>query len=161
MNTAGRIDTVEDFSILVQQALVVIVTSYREKWCPFCRTYLREFDSVRRNPPRSALLVGISVDTFDECKELQKKLKLGYDLIPDETLVMRQLLKVTTGKGHGKEAYLQPSVFVFKDGEKCFEWIQEPKLLNLGGAIGRLPVKAIVQKVTDISERKDKGINHP
>jgi peroxiredoxin len=151
MNMVSRIDTEKDFTTLIQQAPLVIVTSYRGNWCPFCRTYLREFDKARLNLPDNALLIGISVDSFDECKELQNKLKLGFDLIPDETLVMRELLNVTTGKGHGKEAYLQPSVFVFKDGEKSYEWIQEPKLLNLGGAIGRLPVETVVQKAVDIS----------
>jgi peroxiredoxin len=151
MNMVSRIDTEKDFTTLIQQVPLVIVTSYRGNWCPFCRTYLREFDKARLNLPDNALLIGISVDSFDECKELQNKLKLGFDLIPDETLVMRELLNVTTGKGHGKEAYLQPSVFVFKDGEKSYEWIQEPKLLNLGGAIGRLPVETVVQKAVDIS----------
>lgn len=151
MNAVSRIDTVEDFSILVQQAPLVIVTSYRGKWCPFCRTYLRELDEARRILPRDTLLVGISVDTFEECRELKNKLGLGYDLIPDETLIMRELLNVTTGKGHGKEAYLQPSVFMFKDGANFFEWIQEPKLLNLGGAIGRLPIEKVVQKAAEIS----------
>ena len=151
MNTVTRIDTSEDFSVLIEQAHLVIVTSYRGNWCPFCRTYLREFDAARQNLPNDTLLVGISVDTYNECKELQKKLRLGYDLIPDETLILRELLNVTTGKGHGKEAYLQPSVFIFKDGEKSFEWIQEPKLLNFGGAIGRLPVEKVVQKAADIS----------
>jgi peroxiredoxin len=148
MNKVNRIDTTEDFSVLVQQAPLVIVTSYRGNWCPFCRTYLREFDKARLNLPDSALLIGISVDTFDECKDLQKKLELGFDLIPDETLVMHDLLGVKTGKGHGKEAYLQPSVFVFKNGKKSFEWIQEPKLLNLGGAINRLPVTKVIQNIT-------------
>jgi peroxiredoxin len=151
MNMVSRIDTEKNFATSIQQAPLVIVTSYRGNWCPFCRTYLREFDKARLNLPDNALLIGISVDSFDECKELQNKLKLGFDLIPDETLVMRELLNVTTGKGHGKEAYLQPSVFVFKDGEKSYEWIQEPKLLNLGGAIGRLPVETVVQKAVDIS----------
>jgi peroxiredoxin len=151
MNMVSRIDTEKDFTTLIQQAPLVIVTSYRGKWCPFCRTYLLELDAARRNLPHNALVVGISVDTLEECKELQNKLGLGYDLIPDETLIMRELLNVTTGKGHGKEAYLQPSVFVFKDGEKSYEWIQEPKLLNLGGAIGRLPVETVVQKAVDIS----------
>ena len=151
MNTVSRIDSAEDFATLVQQAPLVIVTSYRGKWCPFCRSYLLELDAARRNLSSNALLVGISVDTLEECKELQKKLGLGYDLIPDETLIMRELLYVTTGKGHGKEAYLQPSVFVFKNGEKSYEWIQEPKLLNLGGAIGRLPVETVVQKAVDLS----------
>ena len=151
MNTVSRIDNTEDFSTLIQQAPLVIVTSYRGNWCPFCRTYLREFDRARRDLPEAALLVGISVDALDECKALQHKLKLGYDLIPDENLVMRDLLGVKTGKGHGKEAYLQPSVFVFNNGEKSFEWIQEPKLLNLGGAINRLPVAKIVQSINTFS----------
>ena len=43
------------------------------------------------------------------------------------------------------------SVFIFKDGEKSFEWIQEPELLNFGGAIGRLPVEKVVQKAAEIS----------
>jgi peroxiredoxin len=151
MNMVSRIDTEKNFATSIQQAPLVIVISYRGKWCPFCRTYLLELDKARRNLPRNALLVGISVDTLEECKELQNKLGLGYDLIPDETLIMRELLNVTTGKGHGKEAYLQPSVFVFKDAEKSYERIQEPKLLNLGGAIGRLPVETVMQKAVDIS----------
>jgi peroxiredoxin len=150
MNMVSRIDTEKDFTTLIQQAPLVIVTSYRGKWCPFCRTYLLELDKARQNLPRNALLVGISVDTLEECKVLQNKLELGFDLIPDETLVMHDLLGVKTGKGHGKEAYLQPSVFVFNNGEKSFEWIQEPKLLNLGGAINRLPVAKVMQNITQI-----------
>jgi peroxiredoxin len=150
MNIVSRIETAKDFTTLIQQAPLVIVTSYRGKWCPFCRTYLLELDKARLNLPDNALLIGISVDTFDECKELQNKLKLGFDLIPDETLVMHDVLGVKTGKGHGKEAYLQPSVFVFNNGEKSFEWIQEPNLLNLGGAINRLPVAKVMQNIAQI-----------
>ena len=97
------------------------------------------------------MLVGVSVDDVDECIRLQEKLKLGFQLISDENLIMRDLLNVTTGKGHGKEAYLQPSVFIFIDGKKSFEWIQTPKLLNLGGAIGRLPIDAVKQKLAELS----------
>ncbi len=147
MNSILRIDTADDFRSLIKQCPLVVVTSYRGNWCPFCRNYLREFDNAHKNFPPKSLLVGISVDTVDECKNLQVKLGLGFDLISDETLVLRELLKVNTGKGHGKEAYLQPSVFVFKDEEKTFEWIQEPKLMNLGGAIDRLPVSRVVEKV--------------
>ena len=146
----SRIDSEKDFATLTQQAPIVIVTSYRGDWCPFCRAYLREFDEARLQLPDDALLVGISIDTFEECKALQKKLELGFDLMPDETLVMRDLLGVKTGKGHGKEAYLQPSVFVFSKGEKSFEWIQEPKFLNLGGALSRLPVTTVIQNVARI-----------
>lgn len=106
---------------------------------------------MHNNFPSNSLLVGISVDTVDECKNLQAQLGLGFDLISDETLILHKLLKVNTGKGHGKEAYLQPSVFVFKDGVKVYEWIQESKLLNLGGAIDRLPVSKVVEKIAEYS----------
>ena len=79
MSAVSRIDTTEDFSTLIQLAPLVVVTSYRGSWCPFCRTYLREFDMARRGLPDDALLVGISVDTFDECKELQKKLQQKHN----------------------------------------------------------------------------------
>jgi peroxiredoxin len=72
----SRIDTEEDFTTLIQQAPLVIVTSYRGMWCPFCRTYLLKFDKARLNVPDNALLIGISVDSFDECKELQNKLTM-------------------------------------------------------------------------------------
>ena len=150
-STIQRIETAKDFSALIQQAPLVVVTSYRGSWCPFCRKYLREFDQVRRSFPENSLLVGVSVDTLDECKKLRGKLNLSFDLIPDETLVMRDLLNVAIGTGHGKEAYLQPSVFVFKDGEKSFEWIQQPKLLNLGGAIDRIPVNKVAQEIAALS----------
>jgi peroxiredoxin len=146
----NSINTAEDFNALIQQAPLVVVTSYRGKWCPFCRTYLREFDEARKSFPAGTLLVGISVDTVDECEKLKHKLGLGYELVSDETLIMRELLNVNTGKGHGKEAYLQPSVFIFKDGEQVFEWIQEPTLMNLGGAISRIPVSKVTETLTNI-----------
>jgi peroxiredoxin len=129
----------------------VVVTSYRGDWCPFCRKYLAEFDQARNNFPNNVLLVGVSVDSVDDCRNLQQKLGLGFDLISDEKLVMRELLNVKTGKGHGKEAYLQPSVFIFRDGDKMFQWIQEPKLMNLGGAIDRFPVSKVTQQVAELA----------
>jgi peroxiredoxin len=117
----------------------------------FCRKYLVEFDQASKNFTDNVLLVGISVDTVDECRNLQQKLGLGFDLISDEKLIMRELLNVNTGKGHGKEAYLQPSVFIFRDGDKAFQWVQEPKLMNLGGAIDRFPVSKVAQQVAELA----------
>ena len=151
MNSIDRINTADDFSALITQAHLVIVTSYRGNWCPFCRKYLAEFDQARNNLPDNVLLVGVSVDTVEECRNLQRTLGLGFDLISDENLIMRELLDVNTGKGHGKEAYLQPSVFVFRDGDRMFQWIQEPKLMNLGGAISRLPVAKVIQQVAELA----------
>ncbi len=151
MNLIDHINTADDFSVLITQARLVVVTSYRGSWCPFCRKYLTEFDQARKAFPNHSILVGISVDTVDECRSLQRKLGLGFDLISDENLVMRELLNVNTGKGHGKEAYLQPSVFIFKDGDRMFQWIQESKLVNLGGAIDRFPVSEVTQQVAEIA----------
>lgn len=91
------------------------------------------------------------MDTVDECGNLQRKLGLSFDLISDEKLIMRELLNVNAGRGHGKEAYLQPSVFIFRDGDSVFQWIQEPKLMNLGGAIDRFPVSKVAQKVAGLA----------
>ena len=151
MSFIDRIDTVDDFDVLIRQAPLVVVTSYRGNWCPFCRNYLVEFDQASKNFPDNVLLVGISVDTVDECRNLQQTLGLSFDLISDEKLIMRELLNVNTGKGHGKEAYLQPSVFIFRDGDRMFQWIQEPKLMNLGGAIDRFPVSKVTQQVAELA----------
>jgi peroxiredoxin len=151
MSFIDRIDTADDFGVLMRQAPLVVVTSYRGDWCPFCRNYLVEFDQASKNFPDNVLLVGISVDTVDECRNLQQKLGLSFDLISDEKLIMRELLNVNTGKGHGKEAYLQPSVFIFRDGDRMFQWIQEPKLMNLGGAIDRFPVSKVTQQVAELA----------
>lgn len=151
MNSIDRIDSADDFHALITQARLVVVTSYRGSWCPFCRKYLAEFDQASKKFPDNVLLVGISVDTVEECRNLQRTLGLSFDLISDEKLIMRELLNVSTGKGHGKEAYLQPSVFVFRDGDRMFQWIQEPKLINLGGAIDRFPVSKVTQQVAELA----------
>ncbi len=111
-NSIDRINTVESFGALIQQAPLVVVTSYRGRWCPFCLRYLCAFNKAYKKMPENSLLVGISVDSNDECEKLKQKLKLDFDLISDETLTMRELFSVTTGKGHGKAAYLQPSVLI-------------------------------------------------
>ena len=77
MNTVSRIDSADDFSTLVQQAPLVIVTRYRSKWCPFCRTFLRELDTARLDMPRSALLVVVSVDTLRNVKRYRISLSSG------------------------------------------------------------------------------------
>jgi len=151
MNTILSIGKPEDFDLMIKQAPLVIVTSYRGSWCPFCRSYLRKFDEARTSFPNNSLLIGVSVDTVEECKDLKIKLDLGFDLVSDENLILRKLLNVATGKGHGKEAYLQPSVFIFTDGQKAFEWIQKPILMNLGGAIDRIPVNEVIQNVQRLS----------
>ena len=146
MNTINAIENFTDISKIAAQSPITIITSYRGKWCPFCRAYLKEFNTAFADK-ENILVVGVSVDSNDECKALQKKLKLDFNLITDHNIVMHKEMKVKTSKGHGKEAYLQPAVFIYKNGEPVFSWLQEPKMLNFGGAISRLPMKDIVAEV--------------
>lgn len=143
-NTVKQLHKPEDLKALLGQASIVVINTYRGIWCPFCRKYLSELNKRLAELPEDSLVVGISVDDPATSAKLQHKLKLDFDLVPDENLVMRELFSVTTGKGHGKEAYLQPSVFIFKNGEKVFEWIQTPKMLNFGGAISRLSIDELI-----------------
>ena len=146
MNTVHSINHLDDIQSIVRQSSITIITSYRGKWCPFCRQYLSDMNKAFRSVD-DVLLVGVSVDSTEECNRLRKKLKLGFDLIPDESIVLHKELGVKTGKGHGKDAYLQPAVFVFHDGVQVFQWIQTPKMLNFGGAINRLPIEKIIEQV--------------
>ncbi len=145
-NKIEEINFSEDIKRIVDQSPITLLTSYRGKWCPFCRQYLSELNRVLKSEG-DVLIVGVSVDNTTECQQLAKKLKLEFDLIPDENLVMRDQLDVKTGKGHGKEAYLQPAVFLYNNGELVFQWVQTPKMLNFGGAINRLPVQQIFEEV--------------
>ena len=149
MNTVKAIQNIDDISKIAAQSPITIITSYRGKWCPFCRSYLKDFNTNFADD-KNILVVGVSVDSNDECKTLQKKLKLDFDLITDHNIVMHKDMKVKTGKGHGKEAYLQPSVFIYKNGEQVFSWLHKPKLFNFGGAINRLAVKDIAAEVAKI-----------
>lgn len=146
------IENKEDFALLVKQAPIVIVTTYRGLWCPFCKKYLKDFNKAMAKFPEQSLLIGVSVDDVSECVTLKEELGLDFNLFSDVNLVLHNEFNVTTGKGHGKEAYLQPSVFIFHNGEKVFEWIQTPKLMNLGGAIHRISISDIIQRVSACAE---------
>ena len=141
----NQLESAEDFAQLINRAPVVVITSYRGDWCPFCRKYLSEFERERQNFPDEVLIVGVSVDSPEANTALKSKLGLGFDIVSDQQLLMHDLFNVTIGKKSGN-TYLQPSVLIFKDGEKHFEWIQTPKLLNLGGAVSRIPVTDVIAK---------------
>ncbi len=145
-----NLKTNQDLITLTKKSPLVIITTYRGNWCPFCLQYLRDLNKALKKLPDNTLLVGVSVDNEEECQKLQSILKLNFDLLSDETLLLRDQFNITTGKGHGKEAYLQPSVLIFKEGEKIFEWVQQPKWQNFGGAINRLSVSKVRQQISKI-----------
>ena len=151
MSTNNEIKTIDDFNQLVGETPLMIVTSYRGDWCPFCRSYLSELNKHLIDFPEDSRLVGISVDDQSRAKALQAKLGLDFDLLTDKNLVLHQSLGIKTGKMPGKAEYLQPSVLIYRDGQQVFEWIQTPKLLNMGGATRRLSVADVVKEAAEIA----------
>lgn len=137
----------QDLQALLAGSELVLINTYRGKWCPFCRSYLGSLDKVFRDQSNQLKIYGVSVDEVDENAELKAKLGIGFDLLQDASLLFHHQFAVHTGKGHGKEAYLQPAVFLFHNGEKVYEWIQTPSLLNMGGATSRVSVKKVLAEV--------------
>jgi len=145
MSATNEIKTAAEFQQMVGQVPITVVASFRGDWCPFCRNYLSELNEVLNELPEDSRLVGVSVDSQKKSAALQRKLGLNFDLLTDAQLVMHKAMGVKTGKLPGKAEYLQPSIFIYRDGQKVFEWIQNPKLRNLGGAIHRLSVAEVVE----------------
>ncbi|WP_025823581.1 peroxiredoxin family protein [Shewanella marina] len=145
-----QVNNTQDITALIKQAPIVILSTYRGDWCPFCVRYLVNFNQVYQGYADDILLVALSVDSVTVCQQLKSKLQLDFELVSDQHLLMQQMFNVTTGKGHGKQAYLQPSVFIFKNGNMVFKWIQQPKLINLGGAINRLPINKVTEIINSL-----------
>ena len=71
-------------------------------------------------------------------------------MIQDKHLLLNKHVQVPIGKKAGKPPYLQPSLFLYKDGVEAFSWIQTPKMLNFGGAINRFSVPNLVKEVAKL-----------
>ena len=150
MNNSIR--TEDDIQAIVDQSAIAIITTYRGDWCPFCRSYLSDFNRAYTEVYRNIVrLFAVSIDDEQTNEALKAKLGLDFEIYTDETRVFHTVYKVAVSNGHGKDRYLQPAIFVFQDGKNVFEWIQTPKLLNLGGASSRIPVKEIFEIVADLS----------
>ena len=137
----------QDLQQLLEANELLLINTYRGKWCPFCRSYLGSLDKTFNGISDKLHVVGVSVDEVEENAELKAKLGIAFDLVQDATLIFHHQFGVYTGKGHGKEAYLQPAVFLFRNGEKVYSWIQTPSLLNMGGATSRVSVKKLLAEV--------------
>lgn len=150
MNQVKEIKSAEDIQRIADQAPIVVINSFRGHWCPFCVKYLKDLQKAfgKRD---EVLVVGVSAYDAATNDKLKNKLKLGFDILPDQDIVMHKELGVTLGKGHGLEAYLQPSIFIYHNGKLVHEWIQTPKMLNFGGAIARMPVSAVLKEVNKLS----------
>lgn len=149
------IKTDADLQAIIQQKPITIITTYRGNWCPFCRKYLSDFSKAYAlNNNDNVQLVAASIDDQPTNDALKAKLGLNFELYTDENrlfgknynVILSDHLVAPVVKQH-----LQPAVFIFQDGKKVFEWIQTPKLRNMGGASSRIPVKKVFEKVNELS----------
>jgi peroxiredoxin len=144
----------EQLNTLINSRELVVVTTYRGDWCPFCRSYLKAVAKKTKGLPTDKLAVyGVSADTPENNAALKHKLGLSFELLSDPDLLFHKHWQAPINNSHGKarlypqKAFLQPAVYIFKKGQLVFDWKQTPKLLNLGGAASRLSVDVIVDKI--------------
>lgn len=145
-----------DLQAVIKQAPVTIVTTYRGNWCPFCRKYLSDFSKAYAQLGSDDVqLVGVSIIDKQTGDALKAKLGLNFELYTDENRLFGSLYNVVVSDhivAPVVKQHLQPAVFIFQDGVKVFEWIQTPKLKNMGGASSRLPVKEVFEKVVALQK---------
>lgn len=97
-------------------------------------------------------LVGVAADTPETLKQFRADLGLDYLMLSDPQLVCGQELDtpVTTRKSYygslalhpeirdyPRKAFLNPALFIWRDGDLVYEWRQTESVLNLFGARGR------------------------
>lgn len=148
MPSSLRIQSRSDLTQLIEQHPVLLISTYRGDWCPFCRRYLKSLNRAleQLNEP-SVHAVAISIDSPEQNQTLQKRLGISLPIYTDDIRLMHTDFGVPVSNSHGKDRHLQPAVFVFKQGECVFEWKHTPKLLNLDGAIARLSVDHVISEL--------------
>ncbi|TDF38306.1 redoxin domain-containing protein [Alteromonadaceae bacterium M269] len=142
---------VGDLNELVNSHEKVIINVYRGSWCPFCRKYLKQLDIVFTGLlEEKCALYGVSVDFENVNDKLQQSLDIRFPLIRDAGRVFRSEFNnpISTTHPKAKKAadgyFLQPAIYIYYKGELKYQWQQNPKLLNLGGAVNRVSVDKVM-----------------
>ena len=91
----------------------------------------------------------ISADTPKRNRALKKAKKLKLSFLSDEDHTVADLYQIPVQRKHPmsatyRDGFIQPAIFVFKGEETVFEFIQNPKSINLWGAAGRPSVKQVL-----------------
>jgi peroxiredoxin len=149
-----HISTQSDFEQLINSDTFVVINVYRGSWCPFCKKYLNAFEhAFKKLPQGSHTLYGVSVDSEGTNSKLQKSLSLNFPLVSDAGQLFRSKLKnpVSTSHPQAKKTadgyFLQPAIYIYQEGELKYQWQHTSKLLNLGGAVGRIDAEDVVGEV--------------
>lgn len=136
------------FDGLLSHQHIVIFSLYRGAWCPFCIQYLKALNKAKKQLNRSDVaFYGVSTQGDDINQKLQQKLKLDFDILNDEERFFNSQYDVPLGNKASHPNYLQPAIFIFKQQELVYSWVQNPKLLNFQGAINRLSVKDVIKEL--------------
>lgn len=127
---------------------IVVFSVYRGSWCPFCVKYLKALNKAYNDFSRDDVSVyGVCTQGDAKNQKLQQKLKLDFEIINDEERFFHSQYDVPLGSKPWHQDYLQPAVFIFKDQELVYSWIQDPKITNFQGAINRLSIKDAVAEI--------------
>lgn len=148
------IENISDLNALINSKDIVVFNVYRGSWCPFCKKYLRKFDSAFKSFPSDKYAVyGVSVDSESENAKFKTATDVNFPLICDAGEVFRSQLNNPVSTSHPQARktpdgyFLQPSIYIYQGGELKYQWQQAPKFLNLAGAVGRAEIDDIVAEV--------------
>lgn len=139
-----------NFNQLLTSNDIVVFSLYRGAWCPFCVQYLKALNKAHEELARNDLSIYGVCTQGEKNKKLQKKLNLGFKILDDEERFFHHQYKVPLGDKPWHQRYLQPAVFIFKNKELIYSWIQDPKLINFQGAINRLSVKDVCAEISKL-----------
>ena len=96
----------------------------------------------------------ISADSPQRNFKLKKAKRLGFSFLSDEDHAVADLYQVPIQRKHPmsatyRDGFIQPAIFAFKGEENVFTFIQNPKSVNLWGAMGRPSPKEVLSILSE------------
>lgn len=148
----STLQTTSDLKGLIEQYDNLVLVTYRGKWCPFCKAYLKELNA-KQNKFKGAKLFVMSTDSIDDMTSFVDGNGFSLSAISDPNITMHEVFDAPISRKHPmartypSKAFLQPAVFILKNGELVFDWKQKAKLTNLGGASSRISIDEVILQV--------------
>lgn len=150
MSQSNELQTEADLRERLQADRVTVFVTFRGDWCPFCRSYLSKLErSYAELHDHGIELFGVSIDDQRKQAALKSKLGVSFEFLTDTARVFHETHGVHLGKDKGNGPFLQPGVFIYAGHDKVFEWIQTPRLLNMGGAMSRIAPDEVARRALE------------
>eukprot|EP00123_Amoebidium_parasiticum_P019695 comp30833_c0_seq1/m.47243 comp30833_c0_seq1/g.47243 ORF comp30833_c0_seq1/g.47243 comp30833_c0_seq1/m.47243 type:complete len:197 (-) comp30833_c0_seq1:550-1140(-) len=161
-----------------------ILVYYRGKWCPYCKSYLLDWEQLL--PQINGMqgkVYGVCSETQEDCNDTVKEMNLNYEIIGDRDVRLTtwlrdcDLIDIAIEGGNGNNGLYakmhpriksyphgmtQPGVLVVDaEGKAIFSWAIVPSLGNVGGAANRLEPKDVLDNVRAVLEGKPELARKP